>query len=88
MPGYNGTGPAGRGSGTGRGMGPCAGGVAYGRGRGGCGQGLGLRRFWGRYPASNLSKKEEAEMLSEEVEILEEDLKANKSRLSELKGQK
>jgi hypothetical protein len=90
MPRYNGTGPMGAGPGTGRGMGPCGGGQAYGRGGAGRGQGRGLgwRRFWGYYPAANPTKKEETEMLSEEAAILEEELKAAKARLAQLKGQK
>ncbi|MBU1037043.1 DUF5320 domain-containing protein [Patescibacteria group bacterium] len=85
MPNYDKTGPLGYGSQTGRGMGPCGGGMSRRTGRG---RGLGWRRFWGYYPASTLSKKEEAEILSEEVGILEEDLKAMKVRQAELKGQK
>ena len=88
MPRYNGTGPAGRGPGTGWGLGPCGSGMAYGRGGGGRGRGLGWRRFWGDYPAPASSKKEETEMLSEEAGILEQELKDIKSRLAQLKGQK
>ncbi len=83
MPRYNGTGPRGKGPMTGWGMGPCGGGQAYGR-RGG-GQGFGWRRFWGYYPAPSLNKKEEAEMLNEEVQILEGELKAVRDRLDEIK---
>lgn len=86
MPRYNGTGPIGRGPGTGWGLGPCGGGMAYGRR--GAGRGFGWRRFWGYYPAPNPSKKEEREMLLEEAGLLEEELKAIKSRLTQLKGQK
>jgi len=88
MPRLNKTGPLGYGPGTGRGLGPCGGGVAYSRRSSGRGQGFGWRRFWGYYPASTPSKKEETEMLSEETAILEEELKAIKSRLTQLKGQK
>ncbi len=98
MPKFNGTGPTGYGPGTGWGMGPCGGGQAYGRrparrslGTGGGadrGRGLGWRKFWGYYPAPTPTKKEEAEMLSEEAGLLEEELKAIKLRLAQLKGQK
>jgi len=85
MPRLDGTGPAGMGSKTGRGFGPCAGGTGWRRGGG---RGLGWRRFWGYYPISSPTKKEEAEILEEEVAYLEEELKAGKSRLAELKRQK
>ncbi|MBU4331615.1 DUF5320 domain-containing protein [Patescibacteria group bacterium] len=87
MPRFNGTGPLGSGPGTGRGLGPCGAGTAYGRGGGG--RGLGWRRFWGYYPTPDApTKKEEAELLSSEAGMLEQELKAIKARLSELKGQK
>ncbi|TSC95271.1 MAG: hypothetical protein Athens101410_678 [Parcubacteria group bacterium Athens1014_10] len=73
MPRYNGTGPLGYDQGTGWGMGPCGSGMARGRG-------FGWRNFY--------TKKEESEILNEEVETLEKELKAIKERLSELKGQK
>jgi len=88
MPRFNGTGPMGYGPGTGWGMGPCGGGQAYGRRGVGRGRGLGWRRFWGYYPAPTPTKKEGTEMLSEEAGLLEEELKAIKSRLAQLKGQK
>jgi len=90
MPKLNGTGPMGYGPGTGWGLGPCGGGMAYGRrgtGRG-LGKSFGWRRFWGYYPAPTSGKEEEVEMLSEEAGLLEEELKAIKSRLAQLKGQK
>jgi len=77
MPRFNKTGPLGYGPASGRGLGPCG---------GGRGQGLGWRRFWGYYPTPTPSKKEEKEMLSEEVGVLEQELKAIKDRLAELKG--
>jgi hypothetical protein len=86
MPRQNGTGPMGYGPGTGWGRGPCGGGMAYGR-RGG-GRGLGWRRFWGHYPGPDVSKKEEAEMLSEEADIMEEELKNIKARLADIKKEK
>ena len=70
----------GRGPGTGWGLGPCGGGMANGRRGTGRGQGLGWRRFWGNSSATSPSKKEEAE-------VLEEELKAIKARLAQLKDQ-
>ncbi len=81
MPRCNGTGPGGFGPGTGWGMGPCGGGMGFRRGFG-----RGFGRFW-RF-GSQITKKEEKEMLEEEVGVLEDDLKAIKARISELKGQK
>ena len=82
MPQFNRTGPAGAGPRTGRGMGHCGSGMVYGR----CGCGCGYGRFGGLYPLqSKLTEKEEAEILNEEAEMLEEDLKGIKGRLSELK---
>ena len=88
MPRYNGTGPVGSGPGTGWGLGPCGAGMAYGRQGAGRGRGLGWRRFWGYYPTAAPTKKEETEILSEEAGVLEEELKATKARLAQLKGQK
>ena len=71
----------------------------FGRGRGwgrGYGRGFGWGRFggygqWG-YPYQpyqpQITKKEEKEILEDEVTGLEEELKAIKARLTELKGQK
>ena len=68
------------------------GGRGWGRGWGrGYGRGFGWGRFGGYnpyYPAFTPSKKEETEMLSEDAKDLEEELKAIKARLAELKGQK
>ncbi len=78
MPRYNGTGPSGRGAMTGWGAGPCC--TAGSRAERGFG------RFWrGGY---QLSEQEEKEILENEVNLLEEDLKLAKSRLVEIKGQK
>jgi len=87
MPFGDGTGPMGNGSQTGWGMGPCGAGPAYGRRGLARGRGYGLRRFWG-YNSAPTSKKEETSVLSEEADILEQELKAIKSRLAELKNQK
>ncbi|MDD4995996.1 MAG: DUF5320 domain-containing protein [Patescibacteria group bacterium] len=88
MPRFNGTGPMGFGPGTGWGKGPCGGGQFFGRRNGRQGQGLGQRRFWGHYPASALDEKEEIKMLSDEENILKEELEAIKSRLTQLKSAK
>jgi len=103
MPRGDKTGPAGQGSMTGRGMGYCAGyGVpgfmnsdfGFGRGFGrGWGRGFGWRRSGGYGSRgysyhSQITRKEEKEMLENEVTDLEEELKAVKTRLSQLKGQK
>ena len=81
MPRFDGTGPLGLGPRTGWGLGPCGFGLGWGRG-----YGRGFGRFWRFGP--QITKKEEKEMLKEEVEILEDELKATKARISELKGQK
>ena len=72
MPRRNGTGPWGMGAGTGWGLGPCGGGFRRGFGRG-------FGRYW-RF-GSQVSPKDEKQMLAEEAKILEEDLKAVKDRL-------
>jgi len=83
MPRFNGTGPFGAGPRTGRGLGTCGGGMGSGRGMGygrGMGSGAGIgsgRNFY--------TKGEESEMLKEEEKELENELKAIKERMSELK---
>ena len=69
---FNGTGPRGMGPGSGWGMGPC--GFGCGRGRG-----FGGRQFF--------SRKEESEILTDEIEDLENEIKAIKERVAELKAQ-
>ncbi len=81
MPKYDGTGPSGLGPRTGWSMGPCGMGTGW---RKGLGRGFG--RFW-RF-GSQVTKKEEKEVLEEEVEVLEDELKSIKARLTELRGQK
>ena len=77
MPRFDGTGPLGQGSGTGWGFGPCGGGMGWRRG---FGYGFGRKRFY--------TKKEEAEILEDEVKEVEGELEALKERLAELKGKK
>ena len=86
MPKQDKTGPAGAGPLTGRGLGTCNGGSGL-RGAGmGRRCGFGMGRFGGRYLAQpRLTKKDETEILSEEAEMLETDLKEIKERLDELK---
>ena len=75
MPGFDQTGPAGFGAGTGRGMGPCGRGMAMGRG---FGQGAG-RRFgrgrgfcWNAYPEPEpLSREAQKQLLEAELKRLE-----------------
>jgi len=88
MPRFNGTGPQGLGPATGWGGGHCGAGMAYGRRGAGTGRGFGGRRFWGYCPMPALSKKEESDMLTSEIEATEEDLKALQQRLADLKGKK
>jgi len=85
MPRFDGTGPLGLGPGTGWGLGPCGAGLAWRRG---WGRGFGWRRFWRFWGYPQITKKEEKELLEEEMADLEEELKAIKERLAELKGQK
>jgi len=101
MPRGDKTGPAGQGPMTGRGMGYCGGyntpgfmNPGFGRGGGrGLGRGFGWRRFWGypygAYPYQpQITKKEEKEMLEDEVADLEKELKEVRARLNQLEGQK
>ncbi|MBN1923978.1 MAG: DUF5320 domain-containing protein [Nanoarchaeota archaeon] len=61
MPGFDGTGPNGRGPMTGRGMGPC---------------GKGMRRGFGRFRLTrSITKKDEKEMLESEREEINKRLK-------------
>jgi hypothetical protein len=85
MPRFDGTGPWGLGPGTGWGLGPCGAGMAWRRGRD---RGFRRRRFWGYPYQSQITEKEEKEVLEQDAKDLEEELKAIKARLTELKGQK
>ena len=85
MPNFNGQGPRGEGSMTGRGMGSCNG---QGYGRQGCGRGFGFRRFFsqkeaGPRQAAGLARevvdlKAYQEDLKAELKAIEEQLKENK----------
>lgn len=95
MPRFNGTGPLGLGPGTGWGMGPCGAEMAWRRpvrrnlgAGGGFGREFGWRRVWGYPYQPQITKKEEKEILEEELRDLEEEMKEIKARLTELKGQK
>lgn len=96
MPGYNGTGPAGRGSGTGRGLGVCAGarpcgfglwGGAYGgRGLGrGAGRGVGFGpcRGWatGPYP---VNPEDEKAFLTDQAAQLKAELAELEQRMNNM----
>ena len=75
MPRFDRTGPMGMGPRTGRGMGPCG----YGPG-----MGRGLGRFSGMPYTPTLTREEEAELLKEEAQELENELKAVKDRINRL----
>jgi hypothetical protein len=99
MPRGDGTGPAGQGPLTGRGMGYCAGFSMPGFmnfGFGGFGRGLGFGRGFGRGSAwkarffqpvmqpQALTEAEEKKILQEELEILKEEMKEIQKRLKEI----
>lgn len=88
MPRRDGTGPAGVGAMTGRGLGPCADAaeVRYGVGRGrGLGLGRGRKRGLGRgFAASRASAITEKELLQEERSILQGQLDAVNKQLEDL----
>ncbi len=75
MPRLDQTGPMGQGPLTGWGLGRC--GRGFGSGRG-AGYGYGGRLYY--------SKKEERDVLAEDIEALEADLKAAKERLAEIES--
>lgn len=77
MPRFDGTGPAGMGPMTGRGLGPCG----YGRG---CGRGYGRGLGYYRQPTAT----EEKQMIQDDVAALREELKAAEERLSQLENGK
>ena len=87
MPRFNGTGPNGQGPLTGRGFGPCGQGLGTGRGFGrGYGRGYG-RGFGGGYNAP-ITEQQEKEMLTGNMNALQEELEAMKKRIKELGSEK
>jgi len=71
MPYFDGTGPTGYGSGTGKGMGPCGAGMSRSFG---CRRGFGMRGF--RFTEQDL--KERKEWLKAELQALEQEESDNK----------
>ena len=71
MPGFDGTGPEGRGPRTGRQMGNCTG----ARGFGFCGRGLRMGRGWRNVEPLELTKEQKIKILKEEQEAIEKELK-------------
>lgn len=84
MPKGDGTGPLGHGPRTGRGCGPCAG---WGHGWH-HGLGWGFLHHGGQCPfyQKTLTKKEEKDILEDNVKDLEEELKAINARLAEIRS--
>ena len=78
MPGFDGTGPAGQGTMTGRGLGPCGCGMRRGFGRG-FGRGLGYRR------QVALTKDEEKKILEAELKELNLEKQDIEKRMKEIK---
>jgi hypothetical protein len=82
MPGQDGTGPAGQGPMTGKGLGPCGAGMRRGFNRGfgrGLGRGFGFRR------AVALTETEEKKILEAELKEIEAEKQEIAKRLKELK---
>lgn len=86
MPRYNGTGPQGQGSMTGRGMGPCGGGMAYGRGMG-RGMKKGFCRWFG-FSNRQLTKTEETANTKSYIEDLKAELSEAEKYLKDVEGKK
>ncbi|NLX48796.1 MAG: DUF5320 domain-containing protein [Methanospirillum sp.] len=91
MPGFDQTGPAGYGPGTGRGLGPCGSGRAYGRGmtrargfRQGSGGGFGRGFCWYNIPAEPLSDEAQKELLEAELRRIEAEKIEIQRRLNDL----
>lgn len=83
MPGFNRTGPSGLGPRTGRGFGPCGQNLRRGGGYGmGCGMGY---RVGYRAP---ITDKQEKEILTEDMNFLQEEIKTIKERIKELGSKK
>ncbi|MBN1896204.1 MAG: DUF5320 domain-containing protein [Candidatus Aenigmarchaeota archaeon] len=100
MPGGNGTGPAGMGRMTGRGMGYCNGFQAPGFASAGFGRGRG-NRFWARntglpgwqrandyqaYPVVQPTKEQEIQYLEEEKEMLKQELESIKQSIKSIES--
>ena len=91
MPGFDGTGPLGRGPMTGRCMGRCAGartGAGFGAGRG-LGAGRGFASRAGRYSmgwSASITKEQEIGDLKAERELMQKELDEINKRLSELEN--
>ncbi len=99
MPRGDGTGPAGQGSMTGRGMGYCAGFNAPGFMNSGFGRGLGMGRGRGfgwrarvvhampiqQVKPAVITEKQEKQFLEQELSALKEEMKEIEKRLKELK---
>ena len=79
MPGFNRTGPSGLGPRTGRGFGPCGQGLRQGMGRA-----MGCRMGYRAPVTSN----QEKEILTEDMNFLQEEIKAIKERIKELGSKK
>ena len=88
MPRFDGTGPMGMGSMTGRGLGPCGYGFqGGGRGRGmGYGMMMGGCPWYGRMIGPTAGEKKE--ILKDQVEMLKQNLDLAQKRLSEIENQK
>lgn len=84
MPGQDGTGPAGQGPMTGRGLGPCGGGMRRGFGRG-FGRGLGVCRRAYSQPVT-LTKDQEKKVLEAELAEVEAEKAEIQKRLKDMKA--
>ena len=97
MPARDGTGPAGMGPMTGRGLGPCGEGMGFRRGLG-RGFGIGLGRGFRAAPAQPYgqpygyryqpTREDEVKMLEAEMADLQAEMKEVQARLKELKSTK
>ena len=104
MPGFNGTGPWGRGFGSGRGLGPCGAGRFRAFGGYGFGRGFGWRSsmagYWqgayqnapygysDPYTTPETSRQDEKAYLEEQLKYLEDNMEEIKARLDSLSKEK